>query len=557
MTTIRKHFFLKQFIKLAYSGGVIFLIAGMLLSLISQPAFASGVQNGNQTGASLSFTSGCDGDCQTITATVCNTGSGDMVESVDWDVYYSAAGANQRAKVADGGTIKLDAGKCKTLSASPSEGPGQYWFKANQPADHPGTGVLFSGGCNISSCSVPSDPTPTPPVNPTVEPTEEPTVEPTEEPTVEPTEEPTVEPTEEPTVEPTEEPTETPDIKPQVKFTVTDTGLCQYEPGDILATIVVILPEGMSARLQAEYHVVHPVKTPHHYIDAGIVKNGDTFTYSGLWPGIQPGDDIVEIHFGAALLDVDNGSPLDAFGSLDYFWYPWLCPAPTATPPALLPLQISYGCNTHGIEWAIENPNAFTVELAWQLVNGNQSGTKTISAGSTVQVHAAPASPQDVIFSWSGPEGQTGTATGSIEAGYCEMEDITPTPTPTDDPANPGDPTPTPTPVPTGDPTSEPKKTQLPTSVPQGEQNDPRSSGDVDLPPFAASAAQPPVQLAPLDPPVAVASAEDVKVLIPVTGADMAGPAAGGLNNLLIHLGLVFIGVALMTQGITKKFFSL
>jgi hypothetical protein len=166
MTTIRKHFFLKQFIKLAYSGGVIFLIAGMLLSLISQPAFASGVQNGNQTGASLSFTSGCDGDCQTITATVCNTGSGDMVESVDWDVYYSAAGANQRAKVADGGTIKLDAGKCKTLSASPSEGPGQYWFKANQPADHPGTGVLFSGGCNISSCSVPSDPTPTPPVCP-------------------------------------------------------------------------------------------------------------------------------------------------------------------------------------------------------------------------------------------------------------------------------------------------------------------------------------------------------------------------------------------------------
>jgi outer membrane biosynthesis protein TonB len=543
MTTQRKYFLLKQFTRLAYSGGVIFLIAGMLLALISQPASAS-VQNGNPSGASLSFTGGCEGDCQMITATVCNTGSGDMVESVDWDLYYSPSGANQRVKVEGGGSIKLDAGKCKILSASPTDGPGQYWFKANQPVGHPGTGELFSGGCNINSCTITTDPTPMPPVVPTDEPTVEPTTEPTEEPTVEPTEEPTA------------EPTETTDVQPEVKFTVTDTGLCQYEPGEISATIVVTLPEGMTARLQAEYHVVHPVKTEHYYIDAGIVQNGDTYTYSGQWPGIQPDDTIVEIHFGAALLDVNSGNPIGAFASLDYYWYPWLCSPPTPTPPALLPLQISYGCNDIGIGWTIENPNLFAVELTWQLLDSEQGGTKSISAGAVTQVQASPSSPQSVLFSWLGTQGQTGSSTGSIEAGYCEMDEVTPTPTPTDDPGDPEDPTPTPSPTNDPvDPSPEPKKTQLPTSVPQSEQNHPRMSGDVDLPPYAASAAQPPVQLAPLDPPMAVASAGDVKVLIPVTGADMAGSEAGGLNNLLIHLGLVFIGVALMTQGVTKKFF--
>jgi hypothetical protein len=65
------------------------------------------------------------------------------------------------------------------------------------------------------------------------------------------------------------------------------------------------------------------------------------------------------------------------------------------------------------------------------------------------------------------------------------------------------------------------------------------------------------VDLAPLNPPMAVASAENARVLIPVTGADVKSPLAGGINNLLIHLGLVFIGVALMTQAITKKFVGL
>jgi hypothetical protein len=170
---------------------------------------------------------------------------------------------------------------------------------------------------------------------------------------------------------------------------VKDTGICQYEAGEIEATIVVTLPEGMTARLQAEFHVVKPEKTPHHYIDAGIVKNGDTFTYKGTWPGIYPGDEVVEIHFGAALLDVETGNPLGAFGSLDYFWYPYICLPPTPTPVVMQALQFIHGCNDQGnVEWTVSNPNPFDVTLNWSVIDGDKSGAEVVLALAAVQVFA-------------------------------------------------------------------------------------------------------------------------------------------------------------------------
>jgi hypothetical protein len=179
-------------------------------------------------------------------------------------------------------------------------------------------------------------------------------------PTGEATLEPTTQPTSEPTPDPTSEPPDPNIIAPSVKFTAADTGICQYEPGEISATIVVTLPEGMTARLQAEYHIVHPDRTDHHYIDAGIVSNGDTFTYQGYWPGINPEDEIVEIHFGAALLDAVTGNPLEVTGSLDYFWYPYICPAPTQLQPRLLQFcsRLKYPASAQTLElngpWPIQ-----------------------------------------------------------------------------------------------------------------------------------------------------------------------------------------------------------
>jgi hypothetical protein len=53
-----------------------------------------------------------------------------------------------------------------------------------------------------------------------------------------------------------------------------------------------------------------------------------------FWPGIRPGDSVVEIHFGAILLDPQTHNPLMSRGaSLDFYWYPWVCnPHPTARP---------------------------------------------------------------------------------------------------------------------------------------------------------------------------------------------------------------------------------
>jgi hypothetical protein len=127
-----------------------------------------------------------------------------------------------------------------------------------------------------------------------------------------------------------------PDRKPGVRFNQNDTGICRVEPGWIEATIIVSLPEGTKARLQAAYHVVQPVRSDIQYIDAGIVQNGDRYTFSSYWPGIQHGNKVVEIHWGAALLDLQTDRPIGTAG-LDYFWYPYICepyaqPEPTLTP---------------------------------------------------------------------------------------------------------------------------------------------------------------------------------------------------------------------------------
>jgi hypothetical protein len=124
------------------------------------------------------------------------------------------------------------------------------------------------------------------------------------------------------------------DRRTGVGFHTGDTGICQVEPGWIEATVIVTLPEGASARLQLAHHVVKPHRTDITYSDGGIVKHGDSYTFSAYWPGIQRGDKSVEIHWGAALLDIDSGHLLTTAG-LDFFWYPYICnpyePTPSVT----------------------------------------------------------------------------------------------------------------------------------------------------------------------------------------------------------------------------------
>jgi hypothetical protein len=189
--------------------------------------------------------------------------------------------------------------------------------------------------------------------------------------------------------------------------------------------------------------------------------------------------------------------------------------------------------------------------------NGVLSGSTIVPASSSIQVNPSAGDPQVMYFSWVGPEYMYGYSTEIYSGDSCIIDPAV-TPTPTDEP---GDPSPTPTP--TGDPGD-----PAPTSTPAGPADSmdpsvsptptPEPGGNVSLPvTYIEMSSQVQVDLAPLNPPMAVASAENARVLIPVTGADVKSPLAGDINNLLIHLGLVFIGVALMTQAITKKFVGL
>lgn len=193
---------------------------------------------------------------------------------------------------------------------------------------------------------LPTDVTPTD-VLPTMEVTEMPTEVPTEMPTeVLPTDvTPTDMVTETPTEMPTALPTDVVPGTPEVGFVESDTAVCIMAPGVVSASVQVSLPAGLdSAVLQTAWKVAEPVdlRTSEVYSYQNV-SNGDTVAIEGQWPGIREGDQVVEVHLGAILLDPDTMAPISDGVGLDYYWYPWFCPvgAPaTLVPTDVLPTEV-------------------------------------------------------------------------------------------------------------------------------------------------------------------------------------------------------------------------
>lgn len=124
-------------------------------------------------------------------------------------------------------------------------------------------------------------------------------------------------------------------VDPDVIFDENDTPLCKLEACGVTVTGKVILAAGQTARLQLGYYIAWPadLRTDISYTDKGLVQNNDTFSFEASWPGVRAGEEKVEIHIGAMLIDPVTGNPLMANGSsLDYYWYPWVCPAPPQKP---------------------------------------------------------------------------------------------------------------------------------------------------------------------------------------------------------------------------------
>lgn len=110
-----------------------------------------------------------------------------------------------------------------------------------------------------------------------------------------------------------------------------DSAICLYEPQWITITgSVQLTPNPSTAKLQTTWRIVHPnnpeTDNSTHY--ASVWITGDTtFTITAWWPGITSQDSLVEIHFGANILDCDGNPIHDGIGR-DLYWYPWVCNPP-------------------------------------------------------------------------------------------------------------------------------------------------------------------------------------------------------------------------------------
>ncbi|HEU4326908.1 MAG TPA: hypothetical protein VFS21_27460 [Roseiflexaceae bacterium] len=108
--------------------------------------------------------------------------------------------------------------------------------------------------------------------------------------------------------------------------------LCRLDPGWLTLTSTVALPSGQPALLQTNWRITVPSDrtTEPVYQLHGPVQDGDTITTSVLWPGIRSSDTAVQVVLGTILLDPLTMNPLPGTStSQSFYWYPWVCPAPT------------------------------------------------------------------------------------------------------------------------------------------------------------------------------------------------------------------------------------
>jgi hypothetical protein len=277
---------------------------------------------------------------------------------------------------------------------------------------------------------------------------------------------------------PTPTPTPTPTVPPAssngVIFTDPDTAVCDYVPKMFNVTGHVNLIGSITrARLQLSYYIVNPkdLATQTTYVDYGLVTNGQTFSIQVPWPGIRPQDTVVENHVGGMLLDATTGNPIMSQGaSLDYYWYPWYCPAPTPTPaatatPASTPtpvattivvskkIDICHATSSRTNPYNYINVSINSVENAIS-VHGHADHTGGIFPADPWGDIIPPFTYETVSF-----PGLNWTAEGAaMWANGCNVPAATETPTPSATPATTS--TPTPTPVASVGPT------ETPTTVP-------------------------------------------------------------------------------------------
>lgn len=380
-----------------------------------------------------------------------------------------------------------------------------------------------------------------PSVAPTAEATLEEILDPTATLSAEPSLEPTLEGTLEPTLEQTAEPTftQTPTqtepaparITGSVRFLEADTPVCVYAASSFEVTVAVSLSGG-DAILQTAWKIAEPIdlRTSEVYSEHSV-SDGDQVTISGSWPGIRAGDQVVEIHFGAILLDPVSKDPISNGAGIDFYWYPWYCPPP-GEPTVVVGTQTPTPTVT---ETTTETVTVTPTETATETVTATPTETATATATSTETATAT------MTQTPSPTATDTTTATATLTATF--------TVTPTEPIVTGGSGTPQVPTVGGGEEglTATPTDPWVGGGVPVTGVEDPAQATAV----LGFQSTQEALQV----PAPFVAGEEQ---MIPVTGADLAPGALplSGLplaQKLITYLGLLLIGMAFIVQGLARR----
>jgi len=88
--------------------------------------------------------------------------------------------------------------------------------------------------------------------------------------------------------------------------------------------------------------------------------------------------------------------------------------------PELEPLTLDHACTAAGITWTVTNPNDVAVSIDWDLDDGDETGSLSVPANSSISVvsSADTASAHSLTITWTG-----GSDTDTSEANECTVEE--------------------------------------------------------------------------------------------------------------------------------------
>jgi len=106
------------------------------------------------------------------------------------------------------------------------------------------------------------------------------------------------------------------------------TTICEYDPVAIPVTVNINLtPNPGKARVQTSWRIVHPGTGSDYNYNSFLIEGNTEFVITAMWPGINSGDELVELEYSVNILNC-AGSPIHAAVTKVISWNPTVCAPP-------------------------------------------------------------------------------------------------------------------------------------------------------------------------------------------------------------------------------------